>query len=117
MYKFVPKCNNNVILQSDELAYLEKRFHDYIVNLSDSDKVVCVFNEYVKHACNSVFERKIVKFRSINKSAPWFDIDCKNKRRETLNAGRNISHSQSSIEIVKKLCTEYRSIKQRKKRE
>ena len=119
IYKYIWKKEDLPILKTNitdnESILFRDLFRNSIYELTDVQNVTRLFSEYVGQACNRTFSTKKVNI-NLAKKPDWFDGECANKRRELKCADRMID-SEEKENLMKDLCRDYRSTRQRKTRE
>ena len=90
-------------------------FNNAIINLQSSNEVAQEFDKYIKQACQRVCRLKPRDRKLHKKGAPWFDYECREKQSWAIKAGERIVNL-ADREACLRACNEYRSCKQRKKR-
>ena len=95
--------------------YHKAKFQDTIRNLGTANEVALKFSEYFSQVCQRVCSLKTANSKP--RSGPaWFDTECKLKRTEAIRAGEK-ANSDEDRALLSIKCCEYRSLKQRKKRQ
>ena len=95
------------------------KFCENISELKSVNEIALLFNQYIISPANICCKKKIANTKRVNVKPGWFDVDCINKRKEVVNAGvgyYNKGTKDYEDCVIMKTC-EYRSLKQRKKRE
>ena len=89
--------------------------NDSLAELTNTNAVAENLNDYVMQACNRACELKPARAPGMKKPLPWYDEECKSKRAEAIKAGERVENYLDRQNLFEK-CQQYRSCKQRKRR-
>ena len=97
------------------MSYYDK-FRSEIIEQNSTNEVAGALSALVAQACNRTCPTRSTGATGNRRHAPWFDKECRAKRIEAVKAGERAT-SHQDYKILSEKCKEYRSCKQRKKRE
>lgn len=106
-----------IALNDSESSFHHNKFIDNMLYLSDINATVTSFNNCITQACDRVLEVIKVRGSQPSKAPRWYDVRCRIKRSDALKACQRANHENSDYEKAIAVCKDYKSMRQRKKRQ